>query len=346
MSQRVQVAGLEPSTPQSPTLYAIQIRGVDAEGNPGPWSREFVFQSLDEIPPDIEDIIDTEIIDVEANDILLYTGTAWVGSGILFDGTFIRSDGSVSFTNTVSGVAPTSANHLATKKYVDDNTVSTEGFVKADGTVPFTGTVSGVTPTLDAHLATKKYVDDNTVSTEGLVKADGTVPFTGTVSGVTPTLDAHLATKKYVDDNTVSTEGFVKADGTVPFTGTVSGVTPTLDAHLATKKYVDDKFLGQSALSPSFGPVEIDFAASDYFTHTVDGDVVYDSVNLSPARSVLVKITASEDCSIDFPGWNFIGEQYYDGESPTLLSGQVALLAIHSFGSTDSDCVARLDIAI
>ena len=266
MSQRVQVAGLEPSTPQSPTLYAIQIRGVDAEGNPGPWSREFVFQSLDEIPPDIEDIIDTEIIDVEANDILLYTGTAWVGSGILFDGTFIRSDGSVSFTNTVSGVAPTSANHLATKKYVDDNTVSTEGFVKADGTVPFTGTVSGVTPTLDAHLA--------------------------------------------------------------------------------TKKYVDDKFLGQSALSPSFGPVEIDFAASDYFTHTVDGDVVYDSVNLSPARSVLVKITASEDCSIDFPGWNFIGEQYYDGESPTLLSGQVALLAIHSFGSTDSDCVARLDIAI
>jgi len=91
MSERVQVAGLEPSGAGEDTFYAIQIRGIDSEGNPGPWSREFIFKSLDDIPAEIEDIIDTELIDISENDILLYDGDSWVGSGILFDGTLATS---------------------------------------------------------------------------------------------------------------------------------------------------------------------------------------------------------------------------------------------------------------
>lgn len=91
MSERVQVAGLEPSGAGEDTFYVVQIRGIDSEGNPGPWSREFVFQSLQDIPADIDDIIDVELLDVSENDILLYDGTEWVGSGILFDGTFASS---------------------------------------------------------------------------------------------------------------------------------------------------------------------------------------------------------------------------------------------------------------
>lgn len=101
MSERVQVAGLEPSGAEEDTFYVVQIRGIDSEGNPGPWSREFVFQSLQDIPADIDDIIDAELLDVSENDILLYDGTEWVGSGILFDGTFASSQ---DLSNAVSSV--------------------------------------------------------------------------------------------------------------------------------------------------------------------------------------------------------------------------------------------------
>jgi len=92
MPQRVQIAGLEPSNPGAETFFAVQIRGIDSEGNPGLWSRELIFQSLEDIPADLEDIIDTETIDISENDILIYDGEKWVGSDILFDGTFALSD--------------------------------------------------------------------------------------------------------------------------------------------------------------------------------------------------------------------------------------------------------------
>ena len=56
------------------------------------------------------------------------------------------------FTGAISGIAPTSANNLTTKQYVDTF------MPKSGGT--FTGSVSGITPTLPEHLTTKQYVDN------------------------------------------------------------------------------------------------------------------------------------------------------------------------------------------
>jgi hypothetical protein len=233
MSQRVQVAGLEPSTPQSPTFYAIQIRGMDSEGNPGPWSREFVFQSLDEIPPEIEDIIDTETIEIAENDILLYDGSIWKGSNILFDDTFIRADGTVSFINPVAGVEPEA----------------------------------------DLDLATKKYVDDSVL--QGPTGPEGPA-----------------------------------------------------------------KEFSQATLSPSSGTVEIDFDEAEYFTHSIDNDVTYETANLAPAQFVIIKITTTDAATLSFPDWKFVGSA-----PPPLGAGQNALLVLHSFGTDDEDCIARIDIA-
>jgi hypothetical protein len=123
-SQRVQIAGLEPSSDTKPTLYAVQIRGIDSDGNPGPWSRELIFQSLTQIPAEIEDVVDVDVIDISANDILLYNGTTWIGSQILFDGTLINSNGSVPFSGPVESPAPQEPEHLANKEYVDAQTKS------------------------------------------------------------------------------------------------------------------------------------------------------------------------------------------------------------------------------
>lgn len=74
---------------------------------------------------------------------------------------FILEDGSIPFTGTIVGVAPTASNHLATKAYTDEITDGTKSFFLENGTALFTIPVSGVTPTLPIHLTTKEYVDDN-----------------------------------------------------------------------------------------------------------------------------------------------------------------------------------------
>ena len=45
------------------------------------------------------------------------------------------------------------------------NFSSTESYVKPDGSVPFTSTITGVAPSNDLHLATKGYVDTNDTDT-------------------------------------------------------------------------------------------------------------------------------------------------------------------------------------
>ncbi len=94
------------------------------------------------------------------------------------DGDF-KADGTVPMTadlnagthKIVGVVDPTSDQHAATKKYVDDEVGGVPiGDFLADGTVPMTadlnvGThkiVGVVDPSSDQHAATKKYVDDTT----------------------------------------------------------------------------------------------------------------------------------------------------------------------------------------
>jgi hypothetical protein len=119
--QRVQIVDLEPSTDESPTFYVVQIRGLDSDGNPGAWSREFVFQSLEQFPAEVDDIVGGDDIVINPNDILLYTGASWVGSPILFDGTIVFSDGTFPFGAAIAGIDPSLPEHLSTKRYVDES---------------------------------------------------------------------------------------------------------------------------------------------------------------------------------------------------------------------------------
>lgn len=131
-----------------------------------------------------------------------------------------------------------------------------------DGSVAFTGVVTGITPTSDEHLTTKGYVDTLVESTDEhdetggaadsrihtqYVYADGTRAFTGVVSGITPINTAHLSTKGYVDSeiDSKATNVHIRKDGSVSFTNTPRVVDHTLQTvtanyHLATKYYVDN----------------------------------------------------------------------------------------------------------
>jgi len=75
----------------------------------------------------------------------------------------ILRDGSVDFTAVITGVAPTSDLHLATKKYVDDS-VGGGGVMLLDGSQQMTGQMNlkaATAPVADDHASNKKYVDDS-----------------------------------------------------------------------------------------------------------------------------------------------------------------------------------------
>ena len=139
---------------------------------------------------------------------------------------------------TLSG-APTSANHAATKQYVDDSTTAASNDLSAHNND--TTSVHGITNTAD--LATKTYADDAV----GTHSADTT-----SVHGIDNT--ANLATKTYADDavsthnlDTTNVHGItdtsalaLSADVSAHTAATtnVHGITNTAD--LATKTYADD----------------------------------------------------------------------------------------------------------
>jgi len=111
----------------------------------------------------------------------------------------IVRDGSIPFTATITGVAPTSDLHLATKKYVDD-TVGGGGAMLLDGTAQMTAAMLLVaaSPTLDDHATRKLYVD-----TALALKATLASPaLTGNPTAPTQTADDNstkIATTAYVD---------------------------------------------------------------------------------------------------------------------------------------------------
>lgn len=115
-NQVVQVAGLEPSTLNSIARYAIQIRGVDSNGNYGPWSQVFVFDSGTDLPFDIDEGVE----EVQAGDLLFYTGEEWRGTP---SSDFARVDINSFFTQGASSVAPSGPSDLANKEYVDNRNV-------------------------------------------------------------------------------------------------------------------------------------------------------------------------------------------------------------------------------
>lgn len=116
-NQVVQVAGLEPSTLSSIARYAIQIRGVDSNGNYGPWSQVFLFDSGTDLPFDLEEGVD----EIQAGDLLFYTGTDWRGTP---SSDFARVSTKPFFNEGAAGPPPTDSADFVNKNYVDNRNVS------------------------------------------------------------------------------------------------------------------------------------------------------------------------------------------------------------------------------
>ena len=121
------------------------------------------------------------------------------------------------------------------------NEIAEAGYVKSDGSVPFTNPQSqSALPTQSYHLANKIYVDNlltahvngndphNTLEQVRIILADY-AKLSDTYTS------AFLYTKKEVDQ---LLQGFVKRDGSTSFTNPQIGVDPSLPSHLATARYV------------------------------------------------------------------------------------------------------------
>lgn len=119
--------------------------------------------------------------------------------------------------------------------------IAEAGYVRSDGTVPFTNPQSqAALPTADFHLANKIYVDNllkahvngndphNTLDKVRVLLADY-----AKLSDTYTT--ANLYSKKEMDSILLSV---VKKDGSIPFTKPQIGVDPSLPSHLATARYV------------------------------------------------------------------------------------------------------------
>lgn len=114
--QVVQVAGLEPSTLNNVAVYAIQIRGVDSNGNYGPWSQVLLFDSGTDLPFDIDEGVE----DVQAGDLLFYSGFDWRG---IASANFARVDSKSFFSEGAQSISPEDPADLANKEYVDNKNV-------------------------------------------------------------------------------------------------------------------------------------------------------------------------------------------------------------------------------
>ena len=191
--QRVQIVDLEPSTEDAPTFYVVQIRGLDSDGNPGAWSREFVFQSLQQFPAEVDDIVGGEDIIINPNDILLYDGSRWVGSSVIFDGTLVFSDGTRPFISTVAGFDPVDPDDLSTKRYVDDSIGKLGTLTPSSGTVTinFSGDnylnheLSGPVSYLTSNIKEARTVNIRIVNNSGSSQ-DFTFPSGWSFNGTAP----------------------------------------------------------------------------------------------------------------------------------------------------------------
>lgn len=174
--------------------------------------------------------------------------------------------------NSVScNVAPTTANHLCNKTYVDTKT-TLAGVVSANNV--WTGTnafntnlpTSTITPTTNDQLCRKGYVDTQ-VATKATVAdiTGGSLAYTGTntyntnlpTSTINPTTDNQLCRKGYVDTQVATKASIAQVEasalnlaGAVIFTNVVPpacAIAPSGANSLTNKTYVD----GQIATRPT-----------------------------------------------------------------------------------------------
>ena len=147
---------------------------------------------------------------------------------------------------------PTEDTDAATKKYVDDNSISSTSYLTVDSNLDMKNRyrILKLKLPLDAdEPATKRYSDTNFLNRNGLVKMIGNLNMDNkkVIKLDPPTNDDDAATKKYVDDNKPDLSDYLEKDGTVAMTGNlnlnnkkiINLSNPTSDKDAANKTYVD-----------------------------------------------------------------------------------------------------------
>lgn len=115
------------------------------------------------------------------------------------------------------------------------------GYVRSDGTVPFTNVQSqSASPTKGQHLTNKNYVDTTLAKHVNSSDPHGTISkVKDLLANYVKLSDTYttssLYSKKELD---ALLAGYVKKDGSAPFTKPQIGCDPTTPSHLATSRYV------------------------------------------------------------------------------------------------------------
>jgi hypothetical protein len=183
--------------------------------------------------------------------------------GLVFDDKGLRVEGRVigekiNFVNPVAGRDPLLKEHLATKKYVDDNVAGIEagdGLVRKDKVISV-GQGAGI----------KVNPDDVAVAFEGAPpRPIGPAAIIGSLKTVSSGDHVHAlplseASGLVIDDKGLRIDGLV--GGKTNFVNPVVGPDPGLAEHFATKRYVDNKVVPQAPVVAGKGLVSADHTIS------------------------------------------------------------------------------------
>lgn len=119
---------------------------------------------------------------------------------------YSRVDGGRGFVDTVGGKTPTATGHLATKSYVDSNTVTSvntaQGGITILGGTLISIDTAGTNITVNVEESTIDHGNIGGLTNDDHVQyslIDGTRGYEGVVGGKTPTATGHLVTKQYAD---------------------------------------------------------------------------------------------------------------------------------------------------
>ena len=126
---------------------------------------------------------------------------------------FIKSDGSITFTDQIKGITPVSDDDLSNKGYVDtqiSNLSSTLALSGLNNYIRFDNTVV-YTPTTNYHPSTKKYVDDQIAIYDS--NSDNIVDVAATITSQGALATLSEVTSGFIDSEIATLDQVLAADG-------------------------------------------------------------------------------------------------------------------------------------
>lgn len=146
---------------------------------------------------------------------------------------------------------------------------SLSGYMKSDGSVGFTNRVKGVEPVENDDLSTKKYSDDNILLHEKKDDPHGTMAAVKELLKRYLLTDDAITLSNGYTRTQIDTmiKDFVLVTGERGFTKPILGKYPLVSSHISTKEYVDDVMSEHNLLSDPHGFKEyVSNAISNFLT--------------------------------------------------------------------------------